>query len=110
MAESETPLNKAYLCLELNEAREAISSLIEKIEHGGRDDFGPMALSFDFDHILSHLCTAWHCAWLSKDRISRLTADEYETMHKSVPNWSMDLRLVDPNVPIIGESGPLREG
>ena len=101
MSKPDRWINKGYMCLELNEAQEAICVLIEKIKSGQRDDFGSVALSFDFDHVLGHLCAAWHCAWLSDHRIGKLSAADYEAIRNSVPNWNMKLQLVDPNTQLI---------
>lgn len=93
-------INREAVCFELEEAKNAINTLMEQVrarEHDADESLSP--LSVEFQHIVSHLCRAWHSKWMSDEDIDSLSQAEYDDMSDSIPNWGLSFRLVDIEEP-----------
>jgi hypothetical protein len=88
-------LNRTEVCFQVGEAIQAAQSLVERVRSGELDEACPMVLRIDFEHILGHLCAAWHRKYLSNQEIDEIDDSRFELMYRSVPNWSLNLQLVD---------------
>jgi hypothetical protein len=92
-------INRNDMIFHLREAKQAIDALADEIAAGKHDHDGAVTLGFPFEHIMNHLCAAWHSKWMSPHDIENLTDDQYHQMTSAVPNWGLRLELVDIHEP-----------
>jgi hypothetical protein len=87
--------NRNELIFQLEEASRAIQGLIGRVSTGVYDESAAReGLACEFEHILSHLCLAWHRRGLSNAQIDALRDVTYKNMSGDIPNWTGCFRLV----------------
>lgn len=88
-------INKAYVCADLEEAADSIKSLSEKVKSGELDGDGSIALAVHFQHIINHLCLAWHEKWLREEQMRDFIETKAPVWENAVPDWGFNLTIVD---------------
>ena len=95
----ETKFNRQAVRKQLGEALLALQKCQQKTETGAYDADGPLAIAADFQHVLLHLCLAWHFKDMTHEQIQALTQQEFDHLAQTVPNFGFQLKLmsgIDP--------------
>ena len=69
-------MNKEWILLHLNEAREELTDTIQEMEQNPEYNFGEYFVAMM--HLYNHLNTAWNSRDASPERVKACTAEEFE--------------------------------
>jgi hypothetical protein len=92
-------INTWALSFQLNEAARATMALRENIKRGECDDMEATTMGFEFEHILGHLCLAWHVRLKNDTELKSADHSGFEAMMHSVPQWRPSIHLVEVDEP-----------
>jgi hypothetical protein len=89
------PFNYNAMQAKLESARYELGLCINKIasEEYGEDDY--LVMASDFQNILYKIWMAWHYKYMSDEEINELTREEFLRLSRTVPNFGLDLELME---------------
>jgi hypothetical protein len=89
-------MNNVSFLWELREAQAHLGALIRKLSSEasieGDDD---LSISIDIEHVINHICFAWHCRNLSAEEIGAISQEKFEEYTTSIPNFGFDLKMLN---------------
>lgn len=92
-------INHAVMIGELRTAGVLIRRLIDHIDQGSDAAPDHAELANLFEHILGHLCTAWHIRWMSDQQILRIDLATRNQMAHCLPGFDPAYALIDAGAP-----------